>query len=401
MLVGLGGFSVIDRYLLVASMVVIVFAGVALAGWTMLARGTRARRVWAVAGRRSSSSPVRSITAIARRPVPAAPGALLPRRRPSCAARRPRRRSRPGRGCGADRSACPTTSSSPTSAGSSTCPTAAVVARSEALQRARALRARGSSAAAWPSTRTTRAAVLRQALVEKTDDPVHPAPARRLRARGRERVLLRLCPLLAPLRASGAGRAALASCCAAVQPPAIVARRSSWPWWVALGARAARRVRCCGIWGADHGLPYAYNADENSHFVPRAIGIYQHEWNPDYFVNPPAFTYVLNLVFTVWFGGRDGVSELFASRPDRGLGRRAHDVGGARDARGLAALPGRVAAVRPPRRPARRGAAWPSRFLPVFYSHLALNDVPTLAPLCLGAVGGGGGPAPRPARATT
>ena len=44
--VGLGGFSVIDRYLLVASMIVIVFAGVALAGWTMLLEGTTARRVW-------------------------------------------------------------------------------------------------------------------------------------------------------------------------------------------------------------------------------------------------------------------------------------------------------------------------------------------------------------------
>jgi hypothetical protein len=46
LLVGLGGFSVIDRYLLVASMVVIVFCGVALGGWTMLREGTRARRVW-------------------------------------------------------------------------------------------------------------------------------------------------------------------------------------------------------------------------------------------------------------------------------------------------------------------------------------------------------------------
>ena len=47
LLVGLGGFSVIDRYLLVASMVVIVFCAVALGGWTMLREGTRARRVWA------------------------------------------------------------------------------------------------------------------------------------------------------------------------------------------------------------------------------------------------------------------------------------------------------------------------------------------------------------------
>ena len=47
LLVGLAGFSVIDRYLLVAALMVILFCAVALAGWTMLEPGTRARRAWA------------------------------------------------------------------------------------------------------------------------------------------------------------------------------------------------------------------------------------------------------------------------------------------------------------------------------------------------------------------
>jgi hypothetical protein len=46
-LVGLAGLSVIDRYLLVPSLLVMVFAGVALGGWTMLRSG-RARTAWAV-----------------------------------------------------------------------------------------------------------------------------------------------------------------------------------------------------------------------------------------------------------------------------------------------------------------------------------------------------------------
>ena len=46
-LVGLAGLSVIDRYLLVPSLLVMVFAGVALGGWTMLRAG-RARTLWAV-----------------------------------------------------------------------------------------------------------------------------------------------------------------------------------------------------------------------------------------------------------------------------------------------------------------------------------------------------------------
>jgi hypothetical protein len=46
-LVGIAGLSVIDRYLLVPSLVVMVFAGVALGGWTMLRSG-RARTIWAI-----------------------------------------------------------------------------------------------------------------------------------------------------------------------------------------------------------------------------------------------------------------------------------------------------------------------------------------------------------------
>jgi hypothetical protein len=46
-LVGLAGLSLIDRYLLVPSLLVMVFAGVTLGGWTML-NGGRVRTLWAV-----------------------------------------------------------------------------------------------------------------------------------------------------------------------------------------------------------------------------------------------------------------------------------------------------------------------------------------------------------------
>jgi hypothetical protein len=48
-MLGVGGFSVIDRYLLVTSLMVMVFAAVAIGGWTMLEPGTRLRRVWSIA----------------------------------------------------------------------------------------------------------------------------------------------------------------------------------------------------------------------------------------------------------------------------------------------------------------------------------------------------------------
>ena len=48
-LVGIAGLSVIDRYLLVPTLMVMVFAAVALGGWTMLREGLLIRKVWAVA----------------------------------------------------------------------------------------------------------------------------------------------------------------------------------------------------------------------------------------------------------------------------------------------------------------------------------------------------------------
>ncbi|MDX6707765.1 MAG: hypothetical protein QOF69_2314 [Solirubrobacteraceae bacterium] len=47
-LVGFAGLSVIDRYLLVPSLCVMIFAAVFVAGWTMLEAGSRWRRIWSV-----------------------------------------------------------------------------------------------------------------------------------------------------------------------------------------------------------------------------------------------------------------------------------------------------------------------------------------------------------------
>jgi hypothetical protein len=47
--IGVAGLSVIERYLIVASLAMLVFAAVTLGGWTMLERGSRWRRAWMVA----------------------------------------------------------------------------------------------------------------------------------------------------------------------------------------------------------------------------------------------------------------------------------------------------------------------------------------------------------------
>lgn len=45
-MVGIAGLSIIDRYLLVPSLCVMIFAGVAVAGWTMLENRTPLQRLW-------------------------------------------------------------------------------------------------------------------------------------------------------------------------------------------------------------------------------------------------------------------------------------------------------------------------------------------------------------------
>ncbi|HWX46319.1 MAG TPA: glycosyltransferase family 39 protein [Solirubrobacteraceae bacterium] len=158
--------------------------------------------------------------------------------------------------------------------------------------------------------------------------------------------------------------------------------------WAALGLILAVAL-ALRLWGIRQGLPYAYNSDEDAHFVPRAIGMLTLGWNPHYFANPPAYTDLLRLVFSVWFEGRAGVDHTFATNPTAVftaarvaaalLGTLAVwllYVAGARLLhRGVALLAAALEAV---------------AFLPVFYAHLALNDVPTLAPLTLSLLGSAG-----------
>jgi len=159
-------------------------------------------------------------------------------------------------------------------------------------------------------------------------------------------------------------------------------------WGLAIGAvlLLALGLR---LWGVDHGLPYAYNADENAHFVTRAIGMFGHDWDPNYYVNPPAYTYLVHIVLAIIYGGRAGVSDAFAADPTNiwilarvlagVLGTLAvwllYLAGSRLIDRRVGLLAAGIMAV---------------AFLPVFYSKLALNDVPTLAGVCLALWGTAG-----------
>jgi Dolichyl-phosphate-mannose-protein mannosyltransferase len=156
--------------------------------------------------------------------------------------------------------------------------------------------------------------------------------------------------------------------------------------WLAGAAAILAGALALRLWGIGHGLPYVYNADENAHFVPRAVGMFGHSLNPGYFVNPPAYTYLLHLAFDLRWGSREAVGDALAV--DR---TSVFEL-----ARIVSALLG-TAAVGLLLWSGRRmmggavgliaGALLAVAFLPVHYSHLALNDVPTLAPVCLTLLG--------------
>ncbi|HUA75914.1 MAG TPA: glycosyltransferase family 39 protein [Solirubrobacteraceae bacterium] len=162
-------------------------------------------------------------------------------------------------------------------------------------------------------------------------------------------------------------------------------RRWAWPG-LALVLAGGLGLR---LWGVQQGLPYAFNADEADHFVPRAVAMFGHDLNPHYFANPPGFTYVLHYLFALAYGGADGVRHAFAHHPTEvytlarvaavALGVLALWLLYLAGARLLGRAAGLLAA-----------AIEAVAFLPVFYAHLALNDVPTLAPLTLSLLGSAG-----------
>lgn len=134
----------------------------------------------------------------------------------------------------------------------------------------------------------------------------------------------------------------------------------------------ALAVRLAGI---TSGLPFAYNPDEELHFVPQAAAAADGHLDPGYYQNPSGLTYLLAAVFRIVFVGRD-VTELLEQRPGAVFlaGRLVVAALGV-----LLVVLAHWAGARFFGRAAGLGAAafLAVGFLPVHYSRQALNDVPT------------------------
>lgn len=143
------------------------------------------------------------------------------------------------------------------------------------------------------------------------------------------------------------------------------------------------------LWGLKYSLPYVYNIDEANNFLPKAVGFFSGDFNPRYFANPPAYSYLLYLLFSVFVGGREAVQHTYAVDP-------AHLFTIARATTAVMGTLVVLLAVSLGTRLYSRkvglvaGLLMAVSFLPVFYSHFALNDVAQLVPLTLSLYGAAG-----------
>jgi hypothetical protein len=167
--------------------------------------------------------------------------------------------------------------------------------------------------------------------------------------------------------------------------PGVRRRRTARLHHLGLGALLVLTL-LLRLWGTKQGLPYSYDVDEAAHFVPRAIAFFGHDLNPHYFLNPPAYSYLLHAVLEFWFGSADAVTRLYTTDPTSVfvLGRVVAAILGTVAVWLLylagTRLFGRTTGL-------FAAAIFGLAFLPVYYSHVALNDAPTLAPVCLSLYG--------------
>lgn len=150
-------------------------------------------------------------------------------------------------------------------------------------------------------------------------------------------------------------------------------------WWLAAVVVLALAARLVAV---RHGLPHAYSADEELHFVPQAARAADGDWSSGYFENPSGLTYLLAVVFRLVLPG-DDATRLLVDDPALVytvarltvvvLGTASVAVVGIAGRRAYGPAAGVWAA-----------AFVALSFLPVFYAHHALNDAPTLLPLAVG-----------------
>jgi hypothetical protein len=140
----------------------------------------------------------------------------------------------------------------------------------------------------------------------------------------------------------------------------------------------------------DYGLPYVYNYDEATHFTNHAVSFFGGDFNPGYFQNPSAFTYVVFMVLKAGYGvlglgGLDqpSVARQFSFDPTP-IWATARTTAAVLATMGVAALffVGR-SLWRDDRVGLASAAVLAFSFLSVVYGRIAVTDVGTFLPIAV------------------
>ncbi|MBA2506534.1 MAG: glycosyltransferase family 39 protein [Thermoleophilaceae bacterium] len=155
-------------------------------------------------------------------------------------------------------------------------------------------------------------------------------------------------------------------------------------WWLAGIVLAGLGLR---LWSITYGMPWAFNADEELHFVSITVRFFEEStFNPGYFENPPLLAYLFYGLFRLRFFGTDDFARAFDNDPEAAYMTARVFV--ALIGTGLILLIYWAGKRYGDRRVGLVAAALMAFcFLPVFYSHFALNDVVTMVPVTVALVG--------------
>jgi MFS family permease len=165
---------------------------------------------------------------------------------------------------------------------------------------------------------------------------------------------------------------------------AAVRWRSPWLIALALIVLAALGLR---LWGIRWGLPYAYNLDERSHFVPRAVAYFRDSsLDPDYQLNPAGLIEWIAAALWVFKGGSDGVVRAWTTDPGA-IWTIARVASAVLSTAAIALMYAAGSRLFDRRVGLLSAAILGFAFLPTHYGHLALNDGPSLVTTALALFG--------------
>ena len=144
------------------------------------------------------------------------------------------------------------------------------------------------------------------------------------------------------------------------------------------------------IWNIDYGLPFVYSVDEGSHFANRAVEMFWQDFDPGYYQNPGAYTYLVYGLLRVMYGPLGFLFDLPFANVTEQFAKNPTEIWiAARTLAAVLCMVGVLATYWAARRlwGVREGlvaaALLSFAFLPVAYSRVAVTDVGALAGVAL------------------